>query len=936
MRRERRAAGRRAALASAVMALLLVATAAPAAAGGTGGQPPGPPVRLTVGDRARPLNVEGMPAFGWLPQDRDGNEVQTAYQIRVFRDRDGALVWDSGKVRSSEQQYVAYRGPQLSPGTAYRWTVRTWDRAGLPSPWAKPASFETGIGDGGWEGAAWIRRATTEPDDYTLARKEVTVGASPVVRARAYTSAYHQYRLYLNGVEVDDGPAFSYPGEGYYQAADVTAHVIPGKPLAVGVLYHWYGGGQGRPAASAQRGMLFKLVIEHADGSRAVVVSDGTWRVRRASQFEIGAPRRNSDAGDYTEWIDARQEPVGWNRPGYDDTAPPWTAATVAGAHPTPEIPHLQGQEPRLAKTVVRPVSVTALPDGAVVADFGVVVPARPVIEFDEGVEGRVINIQTSYALTPGGHASTGRTDTQGSNMTMRYIQRDGPQRMEAYLHWGWRYLEVKAPGPGEELAAGDIMAIVEHTDAPADRKASFRSSNPTLNAVWELLQRSAIYSVQHQFVDTPTREKGQFLGDAVDISYATMAAFGERDATQKAIREFLGSQDRYWNSGNDLGRYNAVYPNGDGKRDIPDYSAMFVNWVWRYWMETGDRALIQEAYPYVRNTADYVLRHIPAEGPTAGLVTNLSGGSGAYLYGIVDWPASGRFGYDMATAARTTVNAQAYDVLRITANLADLLGRPAGEAALYRGRAEQLKAAMNAKLRRPGGAYADGLYADGTQSDHSGQHATSYAIAYGVAPAEDYPELAASIAAMGMRQGPMTAHWLLQALADAGRADAVLERLTDAGDLGWANILARGGTFTWESWNPEGSESYSHGWGAQAAVDVLGTILGVRMASPGAAAVDVVVPDIDLKRAEGTVHTQRGPVSVRWHRHPRGGVQLHLDVPVNVTAQVSLPLSGRVQYLATGAGSPRFLGVAGGRALFSVGSGRSNFLPVPAGRGSP
>jgi alpha-L-rhamnosidase len=57
-----------------------------------------------------------------------------------------------------------------------------------------------------------------------------------------------------------------------------------------------------------------------------------------------------------------------------------------------------------------------------------------------------------------------------------------------------------------------------------------------------------------------------------VDISMATMAGYGERRLTRKAIREFVASQRRYWPDG----RLNAVYPNGDGKRDIPDYTEMF------------------------------------------------------------------------------------------------------------------------------------------------------------------------------------------------------------------------------------------------------------------------------------------------------------------------------------------------------------------------
>ncbi|ADB30448.1 alpha-L-rhamnosidase domain protein [Kribbella flavida DSM 17836] len=900
------------------LAVLSVSTGTTTGAAASRGSAPDAPTHLTVGDRERPLAVEGPPQFGWWPQDSDGNEIQTAYQLRVLR-ADGAEQWDSGKVRSAEQQYVAYAGPALASGTAYRWTVRTWDRAGRVSPWAPPATFETGLTDQDWEGAAWIRRLSTEPDDYTLARKEVAIPRGRVVRARAYVSAYHQYRLYLNGAEVDDGPAFSYPGEGYYQATDVTQQLQAGRHLAIGVLYHWYGGGQGRPAANDHRGMLLKLVVEYADGRRQVVVSDGSWRVRRASHFETGAPRRNSDAGDYTERIDARQEPVGWDKPGYDDSVVPWVAATVAA--PT-EMPRLTGQEPRLVKTVKRPVSVRRFADGTVVADFGVVVPARPVIRFAHGVSGRVVDIQTSYNLTPDGHASTGRTDTQGSDLTMRYTQRAGRQRVEANLHWGWRYLEIKAPG--EVLGAGDIAAIVEHTDV--DREARFVSSDRTLNEVWELLRRSALYSVQHQFVDTPTREKGQFLGDAVDISYATMAALGERDATQKAIREFLHSQDRYWSTGNDLGRYNAVYPNGDGKRDIPDYSEMFVNWVWRYWLETGDTALVRQAYPYLRNTADYVTRHIPATGPTAGLVTNLSGGSGPYQYGIVDWPAAGRFGYDMDTAARTTINVQGYDVLRRTADLAAALGRPAAEISAYGVPAERLRDAINAKLRRSDGVYIDGLYADGRQSTHAGQHSTSYAIAFRVAPAADFPQLAEYLAGLGMKQGPMTAHWLLQALADAGRADAVLTRLTDPDDLGWANVLARGGTFLWEQWNPVNDESYSHGWGAQAAVDVLGTILGVTLAAPGAARLSVTVPDIDLEFAQGTVPTQRGPVTVEWRRRPAGGVRAEVELPVNVTATVSLPAPGNLRYDADGPGHARYLGHKNGRAHYEVGSGATTF----------
>ncbi|MFD0787266.1 family 78 glycoside hydrolase catalytic domain, partial [Micromonospora azadirachtae] len=304
------------------------------------------------------------------------------------------------------------------------------------------------------------------------------------------------------------------------------------------------------------------------------------------------------------------------------------------------------GQETRLAEQTVRPVALRTAADGTVVADFGVVIPARPVVRFHAGVTGHTVPIRAGYTLTGTGRVATSTLMSQGTDMSFPYTQTDGEQEFRAFTHLAFRYLEI--PDAGEEIALDDVSAVVVHTDVPPGGEATFASSDATLDAVWAMMARSALYSVQEAFVDTPTREKGQFLGDATNISYATMGAYGERDATQQAIREFLRSAARYWNTGDDRGRYNAVYPNGDGKRDIPDYSLMFVDWVWRYWTESGDRDLLAEAYPAIRDTADYVLRHIPATGPTAGLVTELAGGSGAYRFGIVDWPEPGRFGYDM------------------------------------------------------------------------------------------------------------------------------------------------------------------------------------------------------------------------------------------------------------------------------------------------
>jgi alpha-L-rhamnosidase len=885
----------------------------------TGGSPPLAPTDLNVADRLQPINVQGNPQFGWVPNDPDGNEYQTAYEIQVTRASDSVSVWDSGKIPSSIESFVPYAGPALDAGKTYTWTVRTWDRSDQASPWASSASFDTGLGDADWQ-ASWIRRTTTEPDDYTLARREVTIGKSPVTRARAYVSAYHQYELRLNGTVVDRGPAFSYLGEGYYQTTDITSQVQAGSPLAIGIIYHWYGAGKGRPAA--QPGLLARLVVEHADGTKEVILTDTNWHVRRASQWQTGTPTRSlllNLSQEYVEQIDSTQVPNGWDQPGYVDTASPWTSPQVVGVHPAGAFTHLTGQEPRVVRRVVTPASVKTLSDGAVVADFGTVMPARPDVQFQSGVSGRMLNILTGYELTSDGHVSSATNATQETNMSFTYTESDGVQEFLPFTYLGWRYLQISAPG--EALSSSNISAIVEHSDPPPQYAATFTTSDATVNAVFDLMQRSALYSAQQQFVDTPTREKGQFLGDAANISYATMLGLGERSLTRKALREFMASQVHYWPDG----RLNAVYPNGDGQRDIPDYTERFPNWLLQYYQTTCDSALLADAHDTAQNVAEYVWKYVDT---TTGLVTNLAGGSGQYQYGIIDWPASQRFGYDTNTTVRTTVNILAVDVMRSMAAIATALGRPASEVSLYQGRADQLTTAINAKLRRSDGIYIDGLTSAGKQSAHASQIANSYAVAFGVAPSSSWSPIATYIAGLGMQQGPMTAHWLLKALNDAGKPDQVLARLTDQTGLGWARTLSQGGTFTWESWTaPTEGFSESHGWGAQALVDIVESLLGLSITGPGASTIQIALPATGLTFANGTVRTERGAVQINWQRQTNGGLQLDITIPVNVGASVVLPITKPANTSASGAGQPTFLAEDPAHAIYSVGSGQSSFI---------
>jgi alpha-L-rhamnosidase len=167
-----------------------------------------------------------------------------------------------------------------------------------------------------------------------------------------------------------------------------------------------------------------------------------------------------------------------------------------------------------------------------------------------------------------------------------------------------------------------------------------------------------------------------------------------------------------------------------------------------------------------------------------------------------------------------------------------------------------------------------------------------------------------------------MTAHWLLKALGEVERADDVIARLTD--ENGWGHIVAEGGSFTWESWGgSEIGDSESHGWGAQALVDFIEILLGVRIVSPGGAEISIVIPRTKLTSVEGRVPLQRGTVAVAWQLSEAGKLAVQVDLPTNVRARLSLPrLSDAIS--ASGTGSPKLVGTEGERRVYELGSGRS------------
>ena len=439
---------------------------------------------------------------------------------------------------------------------------------------------------------------------------------------------------------------------------------------------------------------------------------------------------------------------------------------------------------------------------GAVVADFGAVYPARPQIEFAQGQAGNTISMRAGYLLDPDGQVST-LHGTQETNLSFSYIMGPGGhQAFEAFTYFGYRYVQID--NPGQALSRDQIVAITRRAAMPDVPTATFSSDNRMLNAVWRLMARSCLYCSQEQFVDTPTREKGQFLWDAANESEAVMRVYGDQNMSWQALRDVARGQARYWPNG----CVNAIYPNDDGARFFGTSTARYAEWLWRYYVSTGDTDTAVQFYPSVhaggglavvgppgRQRAPLRAGRHQRRRPRLRLRPLRGGGHGEQRAGgqrLQPGGAAGRRWPATQPARRPSGRGPSSWPGRST--------RPSGAPTVSTWTASTPTAPrVAAPRRRP----------------------TRWRWPTGWSRRPNVAAVGAYVHSLGIDLGPNHGLELMRALAAADLPEAMVQTLTDTSIPGWAHIVAAGGTFTWEEWKPSDliGDSMSHGWGSSALV---------------------------------------------------------------------------------------------------------------------
>ena len=289
-------------------------------------------------------------------------------------------------------------------------------------------------------------------------------------------------------------------------------------------------------------------------------------------------------------------------------------------------------------------------------------------------------------------------TAPRGPNLSFSYVTRDGPQTFEALTYVGFRYLQID--DPGDSVGADQVKAVATHAAMPSVPAATFATGDHMLDAVWRLNSHSCLYCTHEHFVDTPTREKGQFVWDSANESEVIMGAYGDQNLSWQGLRDVARGQTRYWPDG----QANEASSQRRRRPPLPDLH----------------RALPRMALALLRRHRRP--RHRPARStrPCRRWPTT-SGARVIAATGLLNGFGDGSnsdpvYGYDLNVTVDTTSNVLGVNAFRRIAQVAVLAGDHAGSL-VQLARAAELTDAINARFTRPDGIYTDGLEPDGARA---------------------------------------------------------------------------------------------------------------------------------------------------------------------------------------------------------------------------
>jgi alpha-L-rhamnosidase len=743
-------------------------------------------------------------------------------------------------------------------------------------------------------------------------RKSFDIPEIPV-KGELRIFADFRYQLFVNGHYVGRGPCRSDPRWQYYDVINIAPWIRQGRnTISVFVLFLGYGNGQSIsriPALLAEARVLTNAGAIH-------VPCDSTWKCEKANAYESHAPRVNGCQGP-VEIVDARLDDGDWIHLDYDDAN--WISVKSRGVRLTPywnlvprSIPLLQEEiidstavinrgvlkeheallEQRHKQIIAEIAGIeithiaTLPPTDLVFApavegtahvatyDFGRIEPGYLQLEVT-GTSGTVIDVVYAEELWEG--KALLNKDNHRSFDT--FILREGYNSFEVAFGWkACRYIQLRMRNPQGEAIVHRIG--MRKRTYPVTQHAVFACSDEKLQRIWDISEHTLRICMQDAFVDSPSREQQQWMGDGRWQALMNYYYTGDSRMHRKLLEQIGQSQD--WH-----GMTTSRYP--DGHHNLPPIPSFCLQWVCSfddYLFHTGDKQLISEWWPNIVQA----LRWFTAFENTAGLLSDVPYWS--YI-DLGESPSGVRLDSGRGGAI-TALNLQYLEALQKAARYATIV-QDVEATAYFDKRAATLADSIRLHLWcETAGTYVDCLVED-KLSNVVSEVANALALLYlhpiGSEKSEGIYERVFTPAATNdtVIGGPYSMLMISRALAGIGQSERAIELIRKR----YAPMVESGATTVWEHWklfyqDPKSGEvhynSACHAWASAPLVIFTEELVGIKPLAPGFSRVAIQPNLCGLQWVEGSVVTSDGELTVRAERQG-DDISVQFTVPAGCEA---------------------------------------------------
>jgi alpha-L-rhamnosidase len=872
-------------------------------------------------NQVNPLSIDAtIPRFSWkLDAGDKRNVMQTAYEIKVKKGRQE--VWASGKVMSDQSSYVPYAGAALQSGQKYVWQVKVWDNTGKATSWSDAATWQMGLLTPADWTAQWItpgfkEDSATRPSP--LFRKGFSVNKK-VQSATLYITSHGLYEAQINGHRVGDAyltPGWtSYNKRLQYQVYDVTGLLKEGSNAAGATVGNgWYRGYVGydpKPNLyGSDAALLFQLDITYTDGSKSMVISDGSWK------SSTGPVR--FDEIYYGATIDDRLQQKDWSTAAFDDKT--WSGVTVKDFPKNTLIATYN--EPVRKHETFKPVKIFTTPKGEQVIDFGQNLVGWVQMKVT-GKDGDKVILSHAEVIDKAGNFYTDNLRTARSQDV--YILKGGAEEtFEPQFTWqGFRYIKVEGyPG---QLKPEDFTAVALYSDMTP--MGTFSCSNPLINQ----LQHNIQWGQKGNFLDVPTDcpqrdERLGWTGDAQVFSRTASYNMNVHNFFSKWMKDVAA--DQYTS-----GSVPFVIPNviAQGLTSGPGASTGWADVStiipWNMYLAYGDKRILEDQYASMKACVAYM------QNQSKNDLWNTGSHFGDWLFYSENDDTDG---HSAITSKYLIAQCFWAYSTQLMINTAQVLGKKE-DVDYYTAMLARVKAAYIREYVTP-----NGLISSDTQ--------TAYVLAlqFDMLP-ENLRRQAADRLVANIRRydnhlttGFLGTPYLCHVLSRFGYPDVAYRLLLQDTYPSWLYPVKMGATTIWERWDgikPDGTfetptmNSYNHYAYGAIGDWMYRVIAGIdtKTDAPGYKQI-VIKPTIGgrLQYANADYETNYGKVSSHW-KLEGGDLMLDVEIPANTTATVYVPAASSRAVLESGKpiASEEAIKVAApetGYVVLNVGSGVYHF----------